>query len=118
MVPVAEWTLHAGAEVVKLVRRMEHGAGGRPVKVSPNVFRVLEGMYDPQDFMDLTRELSNEEQKLTASRLRSVATGLIRRRHWTWTLQHPDLGPQDVHPSRRMYPCSQSSVPCFVPCGC
>ena len=103
MVPIAEWCLHCGDDVVRLVERMEKGAGGRLVRISPNTFKVLEGMYDPQDFLDFSRELSNEEVKITAARVRQIATSIIRRRHWTWNLLHPDLSAADIHPSRRVH---------------
>ena len=102
MVPVADWCLHAKDEVVKIVARMEVGAGGKAVRVAPNTFRCLEGMYVPQDYLDLTRELANEELKLTASRVKELATTIIRRRHWSWVLLHPELTAQDIHPSRRV----------------
>ena len=109
MVPLAEWCLQSGDTVPKLIERMETGAGGR-VRVAPSVFRVLEGMYDPDDFADLTRELDNDKVKLTASRVKEVAA-IIRRRQWRWVLTHPGFENTDVHPSRRVSPCEFSFSP-------
>ena len=105
MLPVAEWCSHSGDEVQRVVAAMEKVVVKRSGRLAVSVFRCLDAMYHKDDFTELTTMMLNEDQKPTASRLKQVAESLIRRRHWSWLLQHPELDSGHIHESRRMFLC-------------
>ena len=71
--------------------------------ITPGTFRVLEPMYVPDDFLELCASLE-VQKKLSPAKLREVAGGILLRRWLQWSLQHPGLGSDRIHPTRRMFP--------------
>ena len=95
------------ADVVKLIEKLEGRMGaGRPATVTPGMFKVLERMYVPADYEELMAEFMKDATPSTASCFTALVTKIVRRRNWTWLLTHPELQDKDVHPTRRMHPCS------------
>ena len=109
MLCVADWCGHSGEEVQKVVASMEKVVAKRSGRLAVTAFRVLESMYHKDDYTQLTSEMLNEDQKPTVTRLKEIADTIIRRRHWTWLLQHPDLDVSHIHESRRVL-----FAPCFA----
>lgn len=99
MQPAAQWVVECGDRVVEVVRRME----ARSQAVTPTTFKVLEQMRDKDDWEELVSSLSDVDVKLNPHRLKEEATKIMRKRWWIWTLLHPQLGPEDIHPSRSMF---------------
>ena len=102
MMPIADWLLNAGEDVVECIRNLEKAAGKG--KVSPHAFKSLEMIYAEEDFQELTLQLKSSAIKATQTRLQSLVKRLVRQRWWSWLLLHPELDDADIHPSRRM-PC-------------
>jgi hypothetical protein len=92
-------------DVVKLAEKLEGRMGaGRPVAVGPGTFKTLERMYVPTDYDELLAEFMRDSAPATAAYFSSLVTKIVRRRNWTWILEHPELKDSDVHPTRRMLP--------------
>ena len=92
--------LHTGAEGLKMIEHME--AGGD--RVSGNSFRVMEGIYVPEDYTKIVEKVRAGDN-VNTSRMREVATEVLTERWWSWVLLHPDLPEDKVHPSRRVFFC-------------
>jgi hypothetical protein len=70
MQPLAEWLLHSGRPVVEAVRALEaRPTTGVAAALSPYAFKAIEQLYDPQDYVALTREMLDEAAKATTVRL-------------------------------------------------
>ena len=65
------------------------------------VGKAVEQLKVPADLHDLTNELSQQVHP-NPNQLRAAVTRLMEQRNWLWLLQHPDLGPDHIHPSRSM----------------
>ena len=77
--------------------------------ITPGTFRVLESMHVPDDFVELCNTLEIQK-KLSPAKLREVASGVLLRRWLRWSLEHPGLGADRIHPSRRVLPSSDTVV--------
>ena len=89
--------LHTGAEGLTMITHME-GGGDR---VTGNSFRILEGIYVPEDYVKIVDKVRSGDA-ITTARMREIATEVLSERWWTWVLLHPDLPDDKVHPSRSM----------------
>ena len=108
----SEFVLQCGQQTISVLERMEkHG------KVTGYVLKPLEGLAVPEDWSKVAAQMLMPEHKATASRLRDVASTVIRDRWWVWILLHPDLGENYIHPSRSMFtPCFLSPAVCLGMC--
>jgi hypothetical protein len=96
--PVLEWTIICGKDVPEVVKQMETQG-----KVLPGAFKLLESIYVPDDWRELTLLLKDTTKKATVKRMQDEAKKIIRRRYWNWILFHPDLGAGEIHKSRSMH---------------
>lgn len=95
--PITEWVIRTGLEVVPLLSRMEQVS-----KVTANTFKVLEGFRDPQDY-SLMEQWLRDEPHPTAGGFQAKARRVLMDRYWRWVLTHPDLQPDHMHWSRRVF---------------
>ena len=102
--PLLDFMLVCGQDVITIVERLEKRASGAVAHIPPSLFKVLESMYDAADYRQLAEDLLNETVSLTASLVKEIAHRIIRRRYWVWLLLHPELTERDLHPSRRVFP--------------
>lgn len=107
MVPLVDWVWHCGELVASVIEDMEkHGS------VRPGTFKVLQQMTVPADYTELLQKLRNPTVKTTGTRMKALAKDILRKRWWQWLLEHPELGPDHIHPSRSML--LHVLVPCPV----
>ena len=106
MTPVADWLIHAGRDVVEALDLMQRrSAPGAAAKVIlPGAFRVLEGLYVPEDYQALARRLKDESVPENVARMKTEAQRLIRARSWSWFLLQPALPKEKIHEDRNMFP--------------
>ena len=100
MMPLTEWALQCGMDVVNAVRKLEE----KGTRVTAASFKITEGFRDPADYRELVSVLLNESTKCNLSSMRSVAKGILNRRWWHWLLMHPELKEDRIHGSRSMFP--------------
>ena len=98
VMPLTEWLLREGDQVVALVQRLEKNN-----KVTYNTFKGLEHMRDKTDFREVSRWLLEEARPTCGGLIRRIRD-LNMERWWHWCFLHPDLVPTHMHPSRRMCP--------------
>ena len=67
-------------------------------------FKVMEALRDPEDFHELVRVMGDDRSKATVSRMKSECCRILRSRWWKWVLEHPLLGPDDIHQSKSVPP--------------
>lgn len=91
-------------KIVNMLKVME-----REAKPVPGSFKVVEQLSHPEDYQKLVNNYM-EENKRTVEKVRWHTERIVRERWWRWTLLHPDLGPDRIHPSRSM-PSPQSFLP-------
>ena len=103
MVPLMDWLLVCGADVISVIERMEKRSSGKTVYVSPATFKSMESVFCPEDYREITSELLKDTVHVTASLVKEVISKVVRRRYWSWLLLHPQLTDQDIHPSRRVF---------------
>ena len=104
----AEFVITCGKQGVAVLKRMEESG-----KISGYTLKPLESITVPEDWIRVAALMEMKEHKATASRLRDVASQVLRDRWWQWVLMHPELKDVYIHPSRRVFPFS----PCIV-VGC
>lgn len=108
MYPVVEFIHQCGSKCIKVLEAMErHGT------VYGGTFKCTEGINVPEDWHQLAAELLDETIRPTSARVRAVADDIIRRRHWSWCLLHPELDDKYMHPSRSMHP-SLFAADCYL----
>lgn len=83
-------------KIVNMLKVME-----REAKPVPGSFKVVEQLSHPEDYQKLVNNYM-EENKRTVEKVRWHTERIVRERWWRWTLLHPDLGPDRIHPSRSM----------------
>ena len=98
MLPLCEWAMQCGPDVVKVVERLQQRG-----KVVPTSFLILAQFRDPADFGELLSVMLNENTKCNLAHMRQVAGEIMQRRYWIWVLCHPLLSDQFIHPSRSVY---------------
>ena len=64
----------------------------------------MEALRDPEDFHELVRVMGDDRSKATVSRMKSECCRILRSRWWKWVLEHPLLGPEDIHQSKSVAP--------------
>ena len=95
----AELVHQCGARAIQLLTEME--AVG---KLTGYTFKPLEPLVHPDDWQRVVSMMGSCGTKPTAMKLRECATIVVQERWWSWVLLHPDLGPEDIHPSRSVLP--------------
>lgn len=70
--------------------------------LTPGTFRCMEGLHVPEDFMEVCTTLETSK-KLSPAKVREVVAAVLLRRWLQWTLMHPELGTDKIHPSRSMF---------------
>lgn len=105
----AEFVTQCGQQCISVLERLE-----KQGKITGYSLKALEPLVVPEDWTRVASMMLMEEHKCTVSRLREVATSVIRERWWTWILLHPELTEVYIHPSRSMYP--SSSLPSLFVC--
>ena len=93
---LANFVLANGDEAIKVLEQME-----TTMTIAPSTFRCLEGIIVPADYNRILVELQQLKQP-TPSGLREIATNTMVDRWLQWTLLHPDIGPDQIHPTRSM----------------
>ena len=100
---MANFVLATGRRGVALLHRFESDMGHKDI--GPGTFRCMEGMYVQEDYGSVLEQLE-VVKKINPSKVREVVAQVLLRRWLNWSLQHPDLGADRIHPSRSMFtPC-------------
>ena len=97
---VANFVLVTGSRGVALVSRMENEMGVK--NGGPGTWRCMEPCHVPEDFLEIAN-LLERAKKLSPSKLRETVNSVNLRRWLTWTITHPELGPDKIHESRSMW---------------
>ena len=97
MLPLCEWAMQSGPEVVKVVERLQQKG-----RVAPTSFLILAQFRDPADYSELLNTMIHESTKCNLAQMRQVAGEILQRRYWLWVLCHPQLGADYIHPTRRV----------------
>ena len=101
---LAELALQVPDKVLMLLKLMEQDA-----KPTPTPFKCVEAINQPDDYQKVVQNMLIEKKK-TVDRLRFHCDHIVRDRWWKWTLLHPGLGEQYIHPTR-----SVPSIHPFLP---
>ena len=96
---IASFVLRLGNRAIDMLREME-----KVEKLSPGVFRSLQGVVVPEDIHVIWSEMDPSVARPTTARFRGVVQKVIQDRHWKWVLLHPALKGSHVHPSRCVPP--------------
>jgi hypothetical protein len=99
--PLSHWISNCGEEVVACIEAMEHATADKKQGVTLNSFKVLEGFRVPEDYETLLGKMRACD-KPTPALLLTYGREILLERWWKWTLEHPDLPENRIHPSRRM----------------
>ena len=102
MIPLCEWGLQCGNDVVDAVKKLEQRAG----QVVASGFRVMEPFRDQENFRELASVLLNESSKCNMSSMKALVKEILMRRWWLWVLCHQALTEEYIHPERSVFPVS------------
>ena len=97
---VANFILVNGHRGVALVQKFEGDMCAR--ELTPGTFRVMEGLHVPEDFQEVCTTLELQK-KLSPGKLREMVNAVQLRRWLSWSLMHPELGADRIHPSRSVF---------------
>ena len=98
MQPLVDWVWHCGDMVATVVEHMEQNGN-----VRPGTFKMMQQLTVPADYTELISKLRNPTIKCTATRMKQCMKEILRKRWWSWLLEHPDLGTDYIHPSRSVF---------------
>lgn len=108
-VACASLVSNVGERAVEALKKLEehgvHLTGGM-------LRRCFEGLSVPEDQQELFRRYEEKSGKTTAAMFTEMCATIKLDRMWKWLVNHPDLGDDRVHPSRRV-----SKFP-LLPCAC
>ena len=92
----ANFLLVTGQRGLVLMKDMEYHQS-----IAPGTFRVLEGLYVPEDYVKVL-DCMQLEQKPSVSKFKDLVHTVMYERWLLWAITHPELPDSKIHPSRRV----------------
>jgi hypothetical protein len=92
-------------DVINMLEKLEEPktGAGRPTHIHAGMFKCMERLYDATDYETLLAEFMKAGVGSTAQEFSKIVGKIVRRRNWTWLLEHPKLEDKDVHPTRSVF---------------
>ena len=95
--PLAKFVTMVREKAIQTIEAIEaKTTGDLPITFA----KCLEPLVVPKDLHALADVIVSGEQRPSVSLLHNEAKRIVRARWWQWTLLHPGLQPDRVHPSR------------------